>query len=278
MKNNSLIFAKPPSDSISLEDCEFYHVQDIPGLSEPPKGSFDLRKNVNEYLGHVDFKNKTVLELGPSSGYLTFHIEKEGGKVTSIDVDIKKKNRDIVRRVKHNWQEELNVFMKGEERRRNAYWYTHKAFNSKAKLIHAHACDLPRDLGIYDISLLYTMLVHIRDPYLALQNMLRHTGEKVVIIEIGSYTRQKSFRNIIRNLIRKIMPPSPPTMTFLPCPERTPFKWWKLSPEIIVNMVSTLGFEKTSVNYHAQLTEGGKIFLYTIICERTVPIEDCNYG
>ena len=86
MKNNSLIFAKPPSDSISLENCKFYHVQDIPGLSEPPKGSFDLRKGVNEYLGHADFKNKTVLELGPSSGDLTFHIEKEGGKVRLVKV------------------------------------------------------------------------------------------------------------------------------------------------------------------------------------------------
>ena len=68
MKSNSPIFAKPPSDNISLEDCKFYHVIDIPGLSEPTKGIWDLRKGVDEYLGHVDFKNKTVLELGPSSG------------------------------------------------------------------------------------------------------------------------------------------------------------------------------------------------------------------
>ena len=63
MKNNSLIFAKPPSDSISLENCKFYHIQDIPGLSEPTKRSFDLRKGVNEYLGCVDFKIKQSLNL-----------------------------------------------------------------------------------------------------------------------------------------------------------------------------------------------------------------------
>ncbi len=91
MKNNQPIFAKPPSDNISLEDCYFYHVMDIPGLSEPTKGNWDLRKGVDEYLGHLDFNNKTVLELGPASGFLTFHIEKNGGKVTSIDLDIKKK-------------------------------------------------------------------------------------------------------------------------------------------------------------------------------------------
>ena len=63
MKNNSPIFAKPPSDNILLEDCQFYHVQDIPGLSEPTKRSFDLRKGVNEYLGCVDFKIKQSLNL-----------------------------------------------------------------------------------------------------------------------------------------------------------------------------------------------------------------------
>ena len=299
MKNNSVIFEKPPINDIALKDCDFQHTIDIPGVSSGhmkglkteqfPEGEptpYDIRKGVNELLGYVDLKNKTVLNLGQSNGFLSFHAEKQGATdVTSIDLDIKNvnytepyKNRDVVPRFKCNWQEELKGLMKEVERRRNAYWYTHKALNSKAKLIHAHACVLPRDLGVYDISILYTMLVHIRDPYLALQNMLRHTGEKVIIIEVGGYTRRASFRNIIRNLIRRIMPPSPPAMIFLPCPERTPFKWWKLSPEIIVNMVNTLGFEKTSVNYHALLSEGGKIFLYTVVCERTVPIEDCNYG
>ena len=104
MKNNSPIFAKPPSDNISLEDCKFYHVLDIPGLSEPTKGEWDLRKGVDEYLGHVDLKNKTVLELGPASGFLTFHIEKMGGDVTSIELDYKKYGWDIVPNVKHNWK------------------------------------------------------------------------------------------------------------------------------------------------------------------------------
>ena len=90
MKNNSPIFSKSPSDNMSLVDCFFYHVMDIPGLSEPTKGEWDLRKGVDEYLGHVDFKNKTVLELGPASGFLTFHIEKMGGDVTSIELDYKK--------------------------------------------------------------------------------------------------------------------------------------------------------------------------------------------
>ena len=277
MKNNSLIFAKSPSDNISLEDCEFYHVQNIPGLSEPTKGTYDLRKGINEYLGHVNFNNKTVLELGPSTGYITFHIEKEGGKITSIDLDIKKKNRDIARRVKHNWQEELNIFMKEEERKRNAYWYAHKAFNSKSKLIQCHVNDLPAEIGIYDISVICTVLLHIQNPFLALEKMLRHTREKVIITEPGGYTRINNFRNIIRNLIRRIMRPVPPLMTFIPNENRTPFKWWYLSPEIIVNMANILGFEKNTITYHKQTVSGHSSCFFTVVCERTVPIENCNY-
>ena len=277
MKNNSLIFAKPPSNNISLEDCAFYHVQDIPGLSEPTEGKWDLRKGVDEYLGHVDFKNKTVLELGPSSGYLTFHMEKLGGNVTSIELDIKKKNRDIVRRVKHDWQGELNMFMKEEERRQNAYWYAHKAFNSKSKLIQSHVNDLPAEIGIYDISVICAVLLHIQNPFLALEKMLRHTREKVIITEPGGYTRINNFRNIIRNLIRRIMRLNQPLMAFIPNEHRAPFKWWYLSPEIIVNMANILGFEKNTITYHKQTVNRRNTWFFTVVCERTVPIENCNY-
>ena len=61
MKNNSQIFEKPPSDNISLEDCIFYHVMDIPGLSEPTKGIWDLRKDVDEYTHKkIQIKNHQI--------------------------------------------------------------------------------------------------------------------------------------------------------------------------------------------------------------------------
>ena len=127
MKNNSPIFAKSPSDNISLEDCKFYYVQDIPGLSEPTKGEWDLRKGVDEYLGHVDFKNKTVLELGPASGYLTFHMEKLGGKVICIDLLTEKDSWDFVPDCHHNLNIKERDFMNELKKVQNAFWYAHKA-------------------------------------------------------------------------------------------------------------------------------------------------------
>ena len=164
------------------------------------------------------------------------------------------------------------------KKHQNAYWYAHKAFNSKSKLIHSHVNDLSAELGIYDISLMCSVLMHLQNPFLGMKNMLRHTKEKAIITEIGGYTRIKSFRNTIRNLIRKIMlPPEVPSMTYLPFRGKKPFVWWKLSPEIISNMASTLGFEKNTITYHKQTVDKHNTWFFTVVCERTVPIENCNY-
>ena len=281
MKNNSPIFAKPPSDNISLEDCFFYHVMDIPGLSEPTKGEWDLRKGVDEYLGHLDFNNKTVLELGPASGYLTFHIEKLGAKVTSIDLPVEKDSLINVRRVKDNWQKELNALIKKMAMTQKAYWYAHKAFNSKAKLILSHVNDLPEEIGIYDISLMCSVILHLQNPFLGIQNMLRHTKEKAIITDMGSYKQIKSFRNIIRNLKQLIsLPPRLPVIEFYPKVKNEHhdiMTWWKISPEFIVNVASIFGFETSSINYHVQYFNGHPLDVFTVVCERTVPIENCNY-
>ena len=224
MKNNQPIFAKPPSDNISLEDCYFYHVMDIPGLSEPTKGEWDLRKGVDEYLGHLDFNNKTVLELGPACGFLTFHIEKMGGDVTSIELDHKKSRWDIVPNVKYNWLKGERVgeslhYLFEQSKVENAYWYAHKAFNSKSKLILSHINDLPAEIGIYDISLMCSVILHLQNLFLGIQNMLRHTKEKVIITDMGSYKQIKSFPNIIRNLkkyFKKSISPRLPVIEFYP--------------------------------------------------------------
>ena len=279
MKNNSPFFVKPPSDSILLEDCQFYHVQDIPGVSELTKGSFDLRKGVKEYLGHVDFKNKTVLELGPASGFLTFHIEKMGGDVTSIDIDLQKHKFDVISRVRDNWQEESKVLLKVKTMCRKSYWYAHKAFNSKSKLILSHINDLPAEIGIYDISLMCSVILHLQNPFLGIQHMLRHTMEKAIITDMGSYKRIKSFRNIIRNL-KQLISPRLPVIEFYPKVNNRYHDivtWWKISPEFIVNTASILGFETSSINYHVQYFNGHPMDMFTVVCERTVPIEKCNY-
>ena len=92
------------------KNCKFYHVQEIQGLDKPTKGPFDLRKNIYQLLGNCDYKNKSVLELGPASGFITFFLENLGAKVSCIDLSIKNDEWDTIPHVNVNWKK--NTFHK----------------------------------------------------------------------------------------------------------------------------------------------------------------------
>ena len=78
------------------------------------------------------------------SGYLSFEAERRGGDVTSIDLSVDQSQmakqqateRDWVPRANEDWKKDLRAFMDREVLRRNAFWYAHKALNSKSRLIN----------------------------------------------------------------------------------------------------------------------------------------------
>ena len=59
----------------SVEECNFYHTTDIPGVGVV-EGQWDLRKGFHDYLGGYDFSGQRGRESGPATGFLTFEIEK----------------------------------------------------------------------------------------------------------------------------------------------------------------------------------------------------------
>ena len=134
MREKKITWGKPPSENISLDDCEWYHIMEVPGIGLTD-GIFDCRDDIDNILGNLDFTGKKVLNLGPITGYLNFEAEKRGADVTSIDLGVDPNNlqRDVVVNVKKPWRQDLKNFMEDERKRRNAYWYAHKAFNSKSK-------------------------------------------------------------------------------------------------------------------------------------------------
>src|SRR6266540_3807951 len=71
-------------EALSLEDCRFYHTfRSASGDIIP--GAWDLRGGENAYLGGIALAGKRVFELGPASGYLTFHMESQGASVVGFD-------------------------------------------------------------------------------------------------------------------------------------------------------------------------------------------------
>ena len=82
--DRTALFAEPEAVA-SADDCYFYHVMEIPGHGLVG-GEWDLRAGVDDYLGGVDLSAQRVLEIGPASGFLTFHMETAGAAVVSIEL------------------------------------------------------------------------------------------------------------------------------------------------------------------------------------------------
>jgi len=284
MSQTTIRFATPLQD-VKFEECLFYTVQDIPGLTEPTKGEWDLRCNTPAYLGNVEFNGKSVLELGPASGYLTFYMEQKGANVTSIDLSIEDNKWDVVPNCRRNWVGDVTDHMKGNLRRvQNAYWFAHNAYNSSARVVYAHAYNIPQELGRYDIAVIAAVLLHLENPFLALQNVLRLTEGTAIITDMlpSSLTKRNWFRNsaelIICRMTNKNNRNQLPFIEFLPNSENDHnFAWWLLSPELIVRIASLFGFGKASINHHRQRQNGILRDFYTVVCQRTVPIAECKY-
>ncbi len=242
--------------------CDFYHSMDIPGYG-PVQGMWDLRRDPDAYLGRVDFRGKRVLEVGTASGFLCFQMEKRGAEVVAYDL-CEDYDWDIVPFAGSD-QEAFQAERKQHIRRLNdGYWLAHRAFGSQARVVYGTVYAIPEAIDEVDIAIFGSVLLHLRDPILALQNALRLTRETVVVTEL-------MWRHPL--LVRLLGALRGPYMAFLPdyragLPNET---WWLFSPSIMQQILGMFGFEQTTTTYHHQFYQGRKQALYTMVGRRTRP-------
>lgn len=245
-------------------DCYFYHTTDLPGLGTMA-GEWDLRAGIDAYLGGVNFRGRRVLEIGTATGFVAFHLEKQGAEVVAYDLS-PELMPDVVPFARGDPAEIARQLQTHIGRLNNAFWLCHRLLGSHARLVHGTVYDIPASIGLVDVTTFGCVLLHLRDPFLALQNALRLTRETVVIVEplvIQSWWK--------RRLLDWLAGPSP---RFFPDfhtgePKET---WWVLGPEVIRRFVGVLGFEDVTVTYHRQPFRGRPIPLYTLVGRRTVPL------
>jgi SAM-dependent methyltransferase len=249
-----LIYSEPRNIS-DLQECYFYHTMDLPGIGKVD-GNWDLRPKLKDYLGSVDFKGKRVLDVGCASGILSFYMEKRGAEVVSFDLD-KNGDWDMVPFAK--WEQFAHVVADRKvliNRLNNAYWFAHRLLHSKAKVVYGSVYAIPAAIGPVDIAVYGSILLHIRDPFFALQNGLRLTTQSVIVSEVLRGQRQKT---------------TEPFLELLPDAKTVEPKdgWWDIRPEWVVRTIGVLGFEDVKINYHTQNYEGREIELYTVVGKRT---------
>jgi hypothetical protein len=268
------IYAQPQTVT-DLADCYFYHTTEVPGYGVV-EGEWDLRRGIRSYLGGVDFSGKRVLELGTASGFICFHMESKGADVIGYDLS-EKQSWDVVPYAQYSYEEFLAARKEHIRKVNNAFWLCHRSVGSRSKVLYGDVYSVPAAIGRVDISTFCSILLHVRDPFLALQRSLALTRETVIVTDLAEATNLPNpFRRLKGLLPSKL---ATPAMRFRPnwhtCePKET---WWRLSPEIIQRFIGVLGFGQSKVSYHYQLFRRGSlkipIRLYTIVANRTVPIE-----
>ena len=175
----------PPRFVDRLDDCFFYHAMELPGFGLIP-AHWDLRGRFDDYIGGVDVRRKSVLDVGTATGFLSFEAEKRGAaRVLSVDQRdgatqqfLPFANKPYYR--DHpQWAEQYRAEI---ERWKNAYWLSHRLLGSKAEVFYGDIYDLPKELGQFDIALVGSVLEHLSDPITALGSIARLTAERIVVV------------------------------------------------------------------------------------------------
>ena len=233
--------------------CDFYHTVELPD-GTLTSAQWDLRDGVEQYLGEVSFSGKTVLEVGPASGFLSFHMESQGAKVTCIEPPIQT-FWDLVPRAGVDLESIKYRFQSHIQRIRNSFWYLHAIKHSAVELYEADAYNLPDDLGEYDIGLLASILLHCSSPVRMIESVSRRIKDKLIICDMYSEGLGTG-----------------PVCSLVPTRDNnTVDTWWQFTPEFFTNYLAVLGFSNSRVVIHHQLflPTNTRLKMFTVVASRS---------
>lgn len=167
------------------DECYFYHTMELPGLGVQ-HGHWDLRGRFADYVGGVEVKGKSVLDIGAATGFLSFEAERLGAsRVVSFDMsDVRQQaflpfKDKLYSRDRERFVQEYGAEI---ERWKNAYWLCHRLLKSNAQVFYGNVYDLPSELGEFDVTLVGSVLEHLSDPITALSSIARLTKETMVVV------------------------------------------------------------------------------------------------
>tara|TARA_Y100000593_G_scaffold95031_1_gene198556 strand:+ start:9443 stop:10201 length:759 start_codon:yes stop_codon:yes gene_type:complete len=118
-------------------------------------------------LNEINFKDKSVLDIGAWDGGFTFYAEKQGAsELTSIDTwgasnGAMKEGEDLL----------LSSTAEAQWGSSKCFDFAAKALGSKAKRVVKNVYDVSPDLGQFDIVMFLGVFYHLRHPMLALEKI-----------------------------------------------------------------------------------------------------------
>jgi hypothetical protein len=155
-------------------------------------------------------------------------------------------------------------------------------------MVHVTVYTVPAEIEPVDVATFSAVLLHVRDPFRALERALRLTRETAIVTEMFKDDRTWHYtmpplgrlERLLRLIRRKCVGRSDESaIVFLPDAHRSYPKetWWYLTPAFVQRSLGVLGFEETSVTYHYQKWRTDDRYhelpMYTVVGRRTRAIE-----
>lgn len=253
-----------PLDVVSPAGCFFYHSIDLPTLGLQV-GHWDLRATVDDYLGRVPLRGKRVVDIGAASGFISFEMEKRGAAVIAFDRDPDDISDDIGLIPFGDYPSRFGMTMEQamEQRRasghalQNSFWLSHRLLQSKVRRFNGNVyTGLPEE-EMVDIAFFGSILLHLRDPLLALTQFARRTRETMVITDtledLGILTDHPVM------MLRASVNNSSNMGT-----------WWSPTPSLLKAFLSVLGFTRFDYTTHKArfVQSNADANMYTLVARR----------
>ena len=187
-------------------------------------------------------------------------MESQGADVTGYDLS-EEQEWDIVPYHDYDFTEHIAQRKEHIRKLNNAWWFAHKRFGSRARVAYGSVYDISPALGNFDVVTMGSMLLHLRDPFLAMQKAASVARDTLVITDLLMLSFDQAAATVLGNgrLVRFM--PDAATCS----PHET---WWGLSPHFIAEAVQVLGFKDIRFSIHRQNHTSGEMDLYTIVARR----------
>ena len=217
-----------------LEDCLFYHTMDLPGFGVV-RGAWDLRGRFDDYIGGVPVQDKSVLDIGTATGFLSFAAERHGAaRVVSFDMSDARQQMFIPFKDNLYYRDYESFVQKHTaevEQWKNAYWLCHRLLKSKAEVFYGDIFHLPPALGQFEVAIVGAVLEHLNDQITAMASIARLTRETMIIVSPVFETEERIAR----------LEPTADNPDY-------DFTWWRYSVGAYREILKMLGFGIARIN------------------------------
>lgn len=154
------------------KQTRFYHTLDLtPDYTTP--GWFDMRRYVGEYGLPDSLAGKRVLDVGTWDGFWAFEMEKRGAEVVALDLD---DERELDWPPRHRPAEYNTAGPRGQ-----GFAIAKEVLDSKVERVAQSIYFAePEELGQFDLVFCGSVLIHLRDQFLALEricNLVKPGGQ-----------------------------------------------------------------------------------------------------